>query len=379
MLADLIKEFEPKLREMANLEKTLITSKAKAQETKRQFLDLLIDNFLADEEFFRLYQVSHLADDRFFNIHYLGPKKPIPGFLPTVDGGIAIPVSTDSCRITNPYRENDKYQALHFSGMDISSLDKKLSAFGQFLLLRNKADGTIRIFYCDKLDKKRPTYAVWSALNEVSRDELCSDPWLFPKFYNGIENHTSHVINYYYGDLIGRARESNRETKSEIDKIKKNIERLKAMLFSREEDEPALDKKLGKTEEQAVSREPEQIFRVSSATSYESEEFGKLFSEYISSRFKTQGETARYLEIKLESQLGYRFGTYRAEIGPYCRGNLLGSQHHVTPRMKTNKVLNRLIYILYGLEVPNESKMIEIARQKFGTNFEYPPKPIQQA
>jgi len=102
---------------------------------------------------------------------------------------------------------------------------------------------------------------------------------------------------------------------------------------------------------------------------YKNPKFGKLFREYIKD-LGTNHEIAE--ELYKKTTLGK--SSLTSIILGYKGGNLLGNNAYTTPNsLPVKEHADRLAYILNSLDVPPSSKMIELARETFDIDFEYPP------
>ena len=102
---------------------------------------------------------------------------------------------------------------------------------------------------------------------------------------------------------------------------------------------------------------------------YTNEEFGELFLEYV----KELGNNNEIAE-KLYNKISLGKSSLISIVYEYKKGNLLGNNAYITPNsLPVKEHADRLAHILNFLDVPADSKMIELARETFKVNFEYPP------
>lgn len=164
------------------------------QKARRQYLDLLLDNYFSNEEFFRSYQV--------LNKH--------PSFIDFI-----------------PYRESNGQQCfvLDMDRDGFKIADVREGVYCGYAILRNKSDSNIQIYFLGRhtkfSDERKDSVLEHWSINEndrIDRERLCND-WHFLRFYGSLKYATKSVIEHTKNRL-GTEREALSEEIGRLSALK---------------------------------------------------------------------------------------------------------------------------------------------------------------
>ncbi len=129
MLHTLLRNLQARAQQLAEAEQRMLDAQDDNAAVRKQYLDVLLDDFFGDEAFFRLYQGLSFRSERPFGI-------------------------IDNQLVSNElYVETDEYQALAFAGEEVSPTDDVFRK--GFLIQRIKKTGDVVLYALQSIPDRR--------------------------------------------------------------------------------------------------------------------------------------------------------------------------------------------------------------------------------